>query len=188
MSGVISPTDTSLPDAVWQDLGLQSRLLFDGVDVQARADVPRDVAVERPHPRVIRLVLQHDIAGVGRGTGLHDLHVAALGVLLVDDRAVPGSDALGEDVEVVAVEVHRVVLCKFVFDDDAHGAVVSEVVDVPFGIGGIRDVALVGEDENGMALKGMMSATLELHVSQRLTRSCLGKTRCSCRKESFQFR
>ena len=37
---------------------------------------------------------------------------------------------------------------ELVLDDDTDGAVGSEVVDVPLGVKGIRDVAIVGEDED----------------------------------------
>ena len=115
--------------------------------------MPGDVAMERPHAGVIGLVLEHDIARSGRGAGLDELHVTTLGVGLMDDGTVPGADALGENVEIVAVEMHGVGSREFVLDDDADGTVVSEVVDVPFGVEGIRDVALVGQDEDGVTVR-----------------------------------
>ena len=113
--------------------------------------MPRDVAMERPHARIVSEVLQHDVAGGGRGAGLHELHVAALGVLLVRDGAVPGADALGQDVEVVPVQVHGVGGREFVLDDQPDRRVVPEVVGVPLGVVGVGDVALVREDEHGVA-------------------------------------
>ena len=151
MARIIRPSDTGLLDAAGQDPLLQQRLLLDGVDVQARADVPRDVAVERPHARVVGDVLQHDVARGGGGARLDDLDVAALGVLLVDDGAVPGADALGQDVEVVPVQVHGVGGRELVLDDEPDGRVVPEVVGVPLRVEGVGDVALVGEDEHGVA-------------------------------------
>lgn len=151
MARVIRPRDTGLLDAVRQHALLQQRLLLDGVDVQARAHVPGDVAVEGPDARVVRHVLQHDVPRGGRGAGLDDLHVAALGVLLVGDGAVPGADALGQDVEVVPVQVHRVGGGELVLDDEPDGGVVPEVVGVPLGVVGVGDVALVREDEHGVA-------------------------------------
>lgn len=115
--------------------------------------MPGDMAMEWPHPRVICEVLQHDIPRRGSGTRLHELHVTALGVLLVDDCTVPGSDALGQDVEIVAVKMHGVGGREGVLDDDTDRAVVSEVVDIPLGVEWVRDVALVGEDEDGVALE-----------------------------------
>ncbi len=115
--------------------------------------MPRDMAMERPHARVVRDVLQHDIPRRGRRTRLHELDVATLRVGLVDDGAVPGADALGEDVEVVAVKMHGVRGAEFVLDDDADGAVGAKVVHVPLGVVGVREVALVGENENRVTLK-----------------------------------
>ena len=57
--------------------------------------MPRDMAMEGPHARIVGEILQHDVARGGSGTGLHDLHVPALRVGLVHDGAVPGADALG---------------------------------------------------------------------------------------------
>ena len=80
--------------------------------------MPRNVAMERPDARIIGLVLQNDIARVSSCAWADELHVAALGVLLVNDGAVPETVAFGEDVEVVAVEVHGVGgELEFVVDD-----------------------------------------------------------------------
>ena len=115
--------------------------------------MPRDMAMERPHARVIRLVLQHDEARCAWGAALDELHVATLGIELVSDFAVPGADALGQDVEVVAMEMHGVGGGKFVLDNEADGAIVAEVVDVPLWVVGVGEVALVGEDEDRMTLR-----------------------------------
>ena len=48
----------------------------------------------------------------------------------------------------MAVEMHGVGGRELVLDDDTDGAVGSEVVDVPLGVKGIREVALIGEDED----------------------------------------
>lgn len=114
--------------------------------------MPRDMAMERPHARIVREILQHDIPRSGRRAGLHELHVAALRVGLVHDGAVPGSDAFGQDVEVVSVEMHGVRGREGVFDDDADGGVGAEVVGVPLRVVGVGDVALVREDEHRVAV------------------------------------
>ena len=116
--------------------------------------MPRDVAVEWPHPRVIRLVLQDDVTGVAGAASLHELRVAALGVLLMRDGAVPGARAFGQNVEVVAVKVHGVGGDHFVFHDQADGGVGAEVVDVPLWVGGIGGVTLVGEEEERVIVIG----------------------------------
>lgn len=109
------------------------------------------MAMERPHAGVVGVVLQHDVSRRSGGARLDELYVATLGVLLVGDGAVPGADALGEDVEIVAVQMHGVGGREFVLDDDADGGVVAEVVGVPLRVVGVGDVALVGEDEHWVA-------------------------------------
>lgn len=88
---------------------LQQSVLLDGVDVQARAHVPGDVAMEGPRAWVVRVVLQDDVPGLAGCVGtLDQLRVATLRVLLVGDFTVPRSLTLCEHVEVVAVEMHGV--------------------------------------------------------------------------------
>lgn len=92
--------------------------LLDGIDIQPCANMPRNVAMERPDAGIISFVLQNDVAGVSRCAWADKLHVAALGVPLVNDGAVPETVAFGKDVEVVAVEVHGVGgELEFVIDD-----------------------------------------------------------------------
>lgn len=144
--------------------------------------MPRDVAMERPHAGVVRLVLQHEVP-----VRLHELDVAPLGVGLVDDGAVPGAGAFGQHVEVVPVEVHGVGGGEVVVDDEADGGVVAEVVGVPLGVEGVGDVALVGEDEHGVAGRGgelVMGGGEGCFGGEGdgLTRSCRGMIRRSCRR------
>lgn len=160
MAGVVGPTNTSLCHTARQNAFLQERLLLDGVDVQSGADVPCDMAMERPDSRVICDVLENNIPRCGSGARLHNLHVATLSVLLVSDLAVPGSDALSQDVEVVPVEMHGVRGWELVLDNDADGAVVPEVVDVPLGIKGVGNVALIGQDKDRVTV-GDQSQQLE---------------------------
>ena len=152
MTRVSGPVNTSLLHTSGKDPLLQERRLLNRIDVQTRADMPRDMAMERPHARIVRVILEHDIARRASSARLNDLHIATLGICLVNDCAVPGSDALGQDVEIVAVEMHGVGGWELVLDDDTDGAVGSEVVDVPLGVKGIRDVALIGEDEDRVTI------------------------------------
>ena len=111
------------------------------------------MAVERPHTRVIRLILQHDIPRRTSGARLHDLHVATLSIRLVDDFAVPGPDALRQDVEIMAVQMHGVGGTELVLDDNSYGAVVAEIVDIPLWVVGVREVALIRQHEDGVTLE-----------------------------------
>lgn len=115
--------------------------------------MPRDVAMEGPRAGVVGVVLQDDVGGIVRGAALQHLRVAALRVLRVRDVAVPFAEALGEHVEVVAVQVHRVRGEKFVVDYEADGGVGAEVVDGPLGVR-VGEVACVGEGEDGVAGDG----------------------------------
>ena len=105
--------------------------------------MPRDMAMEGPCARVVGVVLQDNVARVGGRATLDELRVATLRVLCVRDLSVPAAGAFGEDVEVVAVEVHGVGGDEFVVDDEADGGVGAEVVDGP--VGGVGEVAGVCE-------------------------------------------
>lgn len=90
------------------------------------------MAMERPHPRIIRIQLHHHIP-----VRLQQMHVAPHGVIWVDDRgAVPGPCALVQQVHVVAVHVHGMGERRLVVDDDAEAGVGAEVVDVPVRVEG----------------------------------------------------
>jgi len=116
-----------------------------------RLCLPGDVAMQRPHARVVGIDLEDEVAGRIRRP-LQELHVSPLWVLRVGDRSVPGAEAFGQDPEVVAVEVHGVDEGGEVADDEADGGVGAEVVDGPLGVGGVGDVAELGEEEDGVVV------------------------------------
>ena len=91
-----------------QHLLLNQRILLNRIDIQSPTNMPRNMAMERPRARIIGVVLQHDVGRVRGSAALDELRVAALRVFLVRDDAVPFAEALGEDVEIVAVEMHGV--------------------------------------------------------------------------------
>ena len=63
--------------------------------------VPRDMTMKRPHPRVIRLILKHEVPARPQ-----HLHITTLRVLHVrEGDAVPVARAFVEDGHVVAVKV-----------------------------------------------------------------------------------
>jgi len=118
--------------------------LLEQVDVHALRSVPRDVAVHRPHARVVELDLDDEVTA-----GADELGVAALRVLGVDDLAVPGSGAFGEDVHVVAVGVHGVRSREAdAVHDDADGFGVAHVE----GVEALCEVGLADEgvEEDGL--------------------------------------
>ena len=85
--------------------------------------MPRNVAVKRPHARVVGRDLEHDIRRPSRGRLRQQLDVTTLRVRRVRDGAVPGAGADGLDEDVVAVEVHWVRGGDGVVDDEAVGGV-----------------------------------------------------------------
>ena len=97
------------------------------------------------------------------------MHVSPLGVLNVLHRSVPLPNAFGEDVEVVAVKVHWVGCGEVVAEDDADGGIGAEVVDVPFGVLGVGEVAFVGEKENRSAGCNSMLELRSGKMMQKLT-------------------
>ena len=111
--------------------------------------MPHDMAMKRPHARIIAIVL-HDHIPVR----LQQLHVSPLRVPAVHDAAIPGAQAFAQHVHVVPVQVHRVCDGCLVFDDEADGGRVAGVVDVPFWVVGVGCVAGVCEEEDGRVVVG----------------------------------
>ena len=99
--------------------------------------MPRNVAMKRPHPGIIRRELQHKIA-----IRLYQLCISSLWTHSVD-RAVPFTGSFGQDPEVVAVEVHGVGGAAYIVDYQTDGAVGAKVVNVPLRLVGEGCVALV---------------------------------------------
>lgn len=126
MSRIIRPIATRLRHDLRHALLLDRVRMLHQIHIQPAADVPGDVAVEGPHARVVRVVLHHEVA-----VRLDHLHVPPVREGVVGDGAVPGAGALGEDEEVVAVQVHGVQRTDFVVDDQPDGGVVVEIVHVP---------------------------------------------------------
>ena len=123
---------------------LDIRRPLQDIRIQSRADMPCDMAMERPYPRIVCVDLPHDVPA-----GRKQLHVAALGVVGIRYAdPVPVSRALVQDEHVVAVEMHWVCGWCWVVDDDPDGGVGAEVLDVPFGL--VGEVSLVGEEEDGV--------------------------------------
>ena len=111
--------------------------------------MPRDMAMQWPHPRIIGIEFQYEIPWlVVACSGLYHLRVSSLRVDGVD-CAVPGAYAVGYDPGIVAVEMHGVGdVGLVVVEDDADGGVGAEVVDIPLGVGWVGCVSLVGEEED----------------------------------------
>ena len=114
------------------------------------------MAMQRPDPRIISLELHHQMADA---TMIYislpqDLCVASGRICQVARFAIPRTRALGQNEEIVSMEMHGVggVCGADVVghvDADVHGS--AGVVDVPLGVVGVGDVAAVGFEEDGVA-------------------------------------
>lgn len=150
MSTVVSPLAASFCHDRRNNPLLDGSRLLHEVDVETRANVPGNVAVERPDARIVRVVLNHHVTRADSAVSvtvsrLQDLHVAPLGVLDVGDGSIPCTDAFGEDVEVVAVEMHGVRGGDFILHDETDAVVGAEVVNIPLGVIRIGGISHIGE-------------------------------------------
>ena len=114
------------------------------------------MTMQRPHPRIIRLELHHQMA-LPRRHWIplpQHLRIATLRVIKVARAAVPDAAALGQDEEVVAVQMHGVggvVGVDEVGHVDADVGCVIGVIDVPLGVVWVGGVATVGFEEDLVA-------------------------------------
>lgn len=92
--------------------------------------MPSHVAMKGPHARVVEVNLDHEVAA-----GLDELCVPTLRVTGVDyGLVVPRAASFGEDLHVVAVDVHRVAGREAdAGHDDADGRVGAQVVHGALG-------------------------------------------------------
>ena len=114
------------------------------------------MAMQRPDTRVISLELHHQMAHVAMIciSLPQDLCVASGRIIKVARSAIPGPGALGQNEEIVPVEMHGVGgVCggDEVGHVDADIGEVGGVVDVPLGVVGVGEVAAVGFEEDGVA-------------------------------------
>lgn len=114
------------------------------------------MTVQRPHPRIVRVELHHQMTLVSRHVIplAHHLGIASLRVIGVPYAAIPHAGALGQDEEVVAVQMHRVggvVGSNEIGHVDADIGGFTGVVDVPLGIVRVGDVAAIGFKKDRVA-------------------------------------
>lgn len=147
VTAVFSPIATSLSHDRRDSFLLDELRLLHHIDVQTTADMPGNVAVERPYTRVIRVVLDDKVA-----IRLYHLNIATLGVENVFDTAIPCSGTFRQDVKIVAVKMHGMCGSGFVVQDDPDAVVGTEVVDVPLWVIRVGSVSEVGEQEYRMII------------------------------------
>ena len=77
---------------------------------QPITNMPSDMAMERPHPRIIGQEINHHITHLPRSgkSPVDEMCVPSLRVLGLRDDSVPFPHPLSDDPEVMAVEVHWV--------------------------------------------------------------------------------
>ena len=132
------------------------------------------MTVQRPHPRIIRLELHDQMTrawGLARRRWIplpHHLGIPSLRVIHVARGAIPHAAALGQDEEIVAVQMHGVG-CMVGIDEvghvDADIGFVTGVVDVPLGVIGVGGVAAVGFKKDRVAeFEGFQSEFFALGV------------------------
>ena len=122
-----------------------------------------DMAMECPCPRIVSIELKHQVS-----KSSHVLGIPALRVLRTSDGyAIPRPRSIVQDVEVVAVKMHRMRAGVVIVDDDPDTGVCSEVDDVPFRVVGIGVVLLFGEEEHGIVVVALEG--IAIHVEELLT-------------------
>lgn len=101
------------------------------------------MAMERPNPRVISHEFYNSIAHARRIRipKVHELRIPSLRVLRSRYHSIPLSYPLGDDPEVVTVEVHRVCEGGQAAQDEANRSVLTKVVYVPLRVVGVRGIA-----------------------------------------------
>lgn len=71
--------------------------------VAYQRQMPRDMTVERPHSRIVGVILYHNVT-----VGSKQLHVSPLRIRRVGDRdSIPEAFTLVENEHIVAVKMHR---------------------------------------------------------------------------------
>ena len=116
--------------------------------------MPSAMTVQRPHPRIVRLELHHQMTRAVRTPLPQHLGIASLRVGHVPQGPIPHAVALGQDEEVVAVQMHGVGGVGGVdeighVDEDIGGF--TGVVDVPLGVVRVGDVAAIGFKKDRVA-------------------------------------
>ena len=115
--------------------------------IHASTQMPRDMAMERPDAGIVLIPLQHDIRRLLDGAATRDLlHIPSLWIAWVGDCSIPCPSASGQDLEVMAVQVHWVVGKELVVDDHANRRSAALVEDVPLRLEGIVTLGNVKQD------------------------------------------
>ena len=105
--------------------------------------MPRNMAMQRPNARIIRVEFHYHISRTPRISRLQDLYIPPLRISKVR-RPIPFAHTFGYNPEIVAVQVHGVRAAgdgDVVADMKTDGGVGAEIVDVPLGVVGVGRVA-----------------------------------------------
>ena len=82
---------------------LQCKLTYQKIDVKSRTDMPSPMTMQRPNPWIISLELHRQMAHAIRICLPQDLRIASGRVIKVARMAIPGTTALRQNEEVMAV-------------------------------------------------------------------------------------
>lgn len=106
--------------------------------------MPGDMTMEWPDSWVVRVDLNDQVP-----VRWKHVHISSLGIVRIDDLAIPLPRARGQNKHVVAVHVHRMwntPKWAVVPNDESHSPIISEVVHVPLRIKRVGSIPLVGKE------------------------------------------
>lgn len=93
---VLTPIPTRLHNSLRHTLPLDQLRLLHQINIQPRTDMPRNMAMKRPHARIIRIILQHKIPRCIRVfRPLNNLHISTRGEGVICYFSIPFSLTFG---------------------------------------------------------------------------------------------
>lgn len=122
--------------------------------------MPWDMTVKGPYPWVVQRVLENNVP-----IKWHHHRVPADRVVGLQRLAVPIAVTCGEQLDVVAMQVHGVHILddKWIVDHDAYGSIGAEIVHPAFLPEGLPCTSCLGVAENRIAIVALVEVATELH-------------------------
>ena len=127
------------------------------------------MAMEWPHTGIVGDEVEDDIrhSRLGGDPSFDHLGVSPLWVMRPCHGPVPLTRALGDNPEVVSVEVHGVSEGNQSSDDQPHRGVALEVVHVPLRVIGIGSIPQLRKEKNGITVIPLA------HVATQTSTTCV---------------
>ena len=152
---IVGPISAGLPNGIRNDLLLDQIGLLHHIDIKAGGDMPGNMAVQGPHARVVGTVLKDQMS-----VRLQQLHIPPLRIFEIGNGAVPlGFGPVGQDEEIVPVEVYRVRGKAAVSKNNPHALVLARVVHIPLRVEMVGRVSRVGEQKDRVVVVGAERGT-----------------------------